>query len=1515
MAVNVNGQPLSFVADIDDKQYRIVIERMKKDITSVTQVTAQQSQQMASLVKQAMGVAAGYLTVQGVQSFLSNMVKVRGEFQQLEVAFGVMLKSKEKADSLMKDIVQFAATTPFGLQETAGAAKQLLAYGSSAEGVTKELRMLGDVAAGVSAPIGDIVYLYGTLRTQGRAFTQDIRQFAGRGIPIYKELANVLGIAEDKVAEFVEAGKVGFPEIQKAFQNMTKEGGQFAGLMEAQSKTITGQISNLKDSLDQMFNAIGQSQEGAISTAISGVAYLIDHYEDIGKILGVLIATYGAYKAAIIATAAVQKAMDSLPPTAEMQRAELNKINAETTLNVARAIAAKTSAIAADEVATLSSMRVEVSALAVKKEAALAAQQAALATLNAAELKLIAATQEGNAGKIAAAQNKVNALAEKELLLRKQAVAAQSQFSAAKIQLETQAKVTNIATTRASAAAKGVEAAQIGVDTAAINLNAAATKKASVVQGIWVAVTNGATKAFRGLWATLAANPIALIASLAAMTISMGVFAEKAQIGRDKAALLAEANDKLGDKMAETRAKIEPYLQALNKANVTEAERARIYGELQKIDPKIVAGLDAKTLSYQKLKTNVDGYIESLRNQIRAEANSQAAIESIKQEQQIEKQIEEAKKQRDFFKEHAGREDYENDYSYKRAHLKVGELVIQLNKQREVTKSLFEDQNKLNKVAEPPEKIVKNYKYWEDQAKAAQDAIQALDAAQKKGTPEWNKQVALYKDAQKHLAAYNLNSNAAAKAEDQYATMLDKKNDALQHVLDAQNKYNNLFKEDIDAQKAEIDQRYAKEIKKIGEVNEQLKHYNKTAVKKIELIPQSEIDKLTKLRDLEKTAAESIDLAKKEIEQIQAKQALYDDYQKAVKDGNQQLADSIAEQYDLKGFKTYADYVESEYNKLLSKVSEKGGLTGLSAGEVQKYKQLTTIMQGLNKDMTEAQRKEFIELVNNALTTTADYTAKQAEIERKYNEIIKGLTAARRSMTETELQERLELAKQIHDDEVKDLKLQMWRQTQIYKLATTDTTLFTKEELQKRLDDLKKHIDSPEFKKLGVAQQRAIKEAYKTAKTEVDQLKEFAGMTVEELLKVGAALDLAASLFGELAGAIGDSNAGLADTLNTLSQIASIGSALTGLIAGIITLNPVQIVQSVVKIATAVITMWSAAKKSAEEARKKIQEFNDQQFIAEYKINQLLRQRLLMQADEVELTLAKIKAQKQALLLSQQQSKADEASLLAALQGQQYITGMTTEKYGGFLGLARKTRAVNQYGSLLGMTYEQIEKLYESGQLDGKAKDLFEQLKKVHEEGADIDKQLRDLQKQAAEVWTGTTADSILDSIVQGFADGQKSAADFAGNFEDMMRQAMINSLKYKYLEPYIADFYKQFAEFAQSDEVLTQAEIEELKRNYNAMIADVSKQFDQLQQVTGISVGSSQSGTNSLTGAIKGMTEQQAELLAGQFGGLRMTAIDQLNIATRSLMVHQQIEANTRPIAALLALWQRLELNGLKVK
>lgn len=247
----------------------------------------------------------------GVGVSLAGLVKqiaqTRGEFQQLEVAFATLLQSKEKADALMSQMVELAAKTPFDLQGVASGARQLLAYGFAAADITNTLTRLGNVAAGLGLNLQDLAWLYGTTAVQGRLYTRDVMQFQSRGIDLAGELATQLGKTRAEISQMVTEGKIGFPEVQKAIESMTNEGGKFHNLMQEQSKTITGLISNLGDALDMMFNDLGKSQEGVITGVLKGAISLVENYQKVLDILIPLVSAYGAYKATLILTAAAQK--------------------------------------------------------------------------------------------------------------------------------------------------------------------------------------------------------------------------------------------------------------------------------------------------------------------------------------------------------------------------------------------------------------------------------------------------------------------------------------------------------------------------------------------------------------------------------------------------------------------------------------------------------------------------------------------------------------------------------------------------------------------------------------------------------------------------------------------------------------------------------------------------------------------------------------------------------------------------------------------------------------------------------------------------------------------------------------------------------------------------------------------------------------------------------------------------------------------------------------------------------
>ena len=299
------------LGELQDQQARnrLEVRKLTREYKEFASGTNNADEIVKSLTDSLKRTAAEIGGLVAIKKFGSDIIDATGKMQQLQVALSTILQDKSKADALLADISRFAVTTPFSIDEVATGAKQLLAYGSSADNVVAELSMLGDVASGLQIPLGQLIYLYGTLRTQGRAMTVDIRQFAGRGIPIYEQLAKVLGVTKDEVSGLVTEGKVGFKEVEQAFKNMTSEGGQFNNMLANSAGTWPQQIAAVEEKLFLKLNEFGNKYKEVFEFGIGTAEDLVESLDDVLSVMGGLIAAYGTYKAALITAAVAQKAV------------------------------------------------------------------------------------------------------------------------------------------------------------------------------------------------------------------------------------------------------------------------------------------------------------------------------------------------------------------------------------------------------------------------------------------------------------------------------------------------------------------------------------------------------------------------------------------------------------------------------------------------------------------------------------------------------------------------------------------------------------------------------------------------------------------------------------------------------------------------------------------------------------------------------------------------------------------------------------------------------------------------------------------------------------------------------------------------------------------------------------------------------------------------------------------------------------------------------------------------------
>ncbi len=425
----------------------------------------------------------------------------------------------------------------------------------------------------------------------------------------------------------------------------------------------------------------------------------------------------------------------------------------------------------------------------------------------------------------------------------------------------------------------------------------------------------------------------------------------------------------------------------------------------------------------------------------------------------------------------------------------------------------------------------------------------------------------------------------------------------------------------------------------------------------------------------------------------------------------------------------------------------------------------------------------------------------------------------------------------------------------------------------------------------------------------------FSGGAEEIAGKAAQGLGELSGAFGKLSSSLEGTDDGLAYTVGSIGELLSVASDAAGAVASFASGD---IVGGITKAISAVAGLFTIGKKVREmnaKARAEVQKFYDDAIKGEREYRALVRGRerdsAKAQADRL------VSLQREHELLKAQGStiQKDYDALMQKLQKEQSITG-NEYTHGTWF---RKAKTEYSYASLAGKDYDQLESLYTQGKLTEGAKDLFEQLKKLKEEGGDVAQALSDVAKQTAEIFTGTNVDALTDSILQMFKDGKTSAADFANYFEEVMGDAALSIFKDNVLKQSMQDFYKKFAEDAQSGGGLDKGEIESLQALFLKAGEDAKKQFEALQQVTGVKIGGADptaTSQNTIRGNVQNITANQADVLSGRIGSMVLsvaesnviqrdgfkavtaTAMEQLASIKAQHATQMEISANTLRIA-----------------
>lgn len=633
-------------------------------VSQTARAVEQQGQSIENVFNRIKSVASMAFAGFTAKEIISTLGTVRGEFQQFEIAFETMLGSGQKAKGMISDLANLAASTPFDMKSVVNGAKQLLAYGFAANEITDTMRRLGDVSAGLGLNLQDLTWLYGTTMVQGRLFTRDLMQFTGRGIPLTEELAKQFGVTKDKVSELVTAGKVGFPEVKKAIESLTNEGGKFGGLIEKQSHSITGQISNIQDTIEMAINDLGTQTEGLMNDALDITSKVIDHWKEIGEVILAAASAIGLYKAMAVSIAAFDTATTNAGYAAELSALESLLPMKEEAKKTDLEEAVAKGQLSAAQAELVASKREEVAAYVAELQAQ-AKAKADAATAAAEEVKALE-------NKLAMQDNEVQSLQDAYDALEsytdgQKVETAEIKLNTAVNERNTIAKQLQTARETAATAATEANTAANTANTASQGLNTAATARDTAAKGIWAQVTLLCKRAQDAWNASMFSSPLFWIAAtIAAVTYAVYKLATAETAHETAVRKSNEAWDEFDNKVKERQQNIESLIRTIQSETATEYEKAEAYQKLSNLAPQLteqysqaqLASADfAKTqkevaesmdeLKYDKAVEEVEKYrkkVEELQMQLRADAanGGQGSIAISSQISQAQEDLDQA---------------------------------------------------------------------------------------------------------------------------------------------------------------------------------------------------------------------------------------------------------------------------------------------------------------------------------------------------------------------------------------------------------------------------------------------------------------------------------------------------------------------------------------------------------------------------------------------------------------------------------------------------------------------------------------------------------------------------------------------------------------------------------------------------------------------------------------------------------------------------------------------------------
>ena len=285
-AVEVASGYVSVYASIESSEVRKAVDAALRGITGSFNVKAD-ARQAASVLSGLSGMAdaaGNAITATGVAvtaaaaKFGSWALETMSDAETVKLALTNMTGSAELARDTIRQLQDLAVISPYNFKTLETAGQRLVALGFAAKDVTPTLQAVGDAVAatgGNDANLTHIIHDLGQMKSQGRVTSRVMMNLANNSIASWQMLADHLGVSVDEARDMVKRGVVSADEgVTAILSGMTV---RYGGMMEQASKTVSGILSNMVDSVqNNIMGLSGTSGYGALRDSLARLVEPLD---------------------------------------------------------------------------------------------------------------------------------------------------------------------------------------------------------------------------------------------------------------------------------------------------------------------------------------------------------------------------------------------------------------------------------------------------------------------------------------------------------------------------------------------------------------------------------------------------------------------------------------------------------------------------------------------------------------------------------------------------------------------------------------------------------------------------------------------------------------------------------------------------------------------------------------------------------------------------------------------------------------------------------------------------------------------------------------------------------------------------------------------------------------------------------------------------------------------------------------------------------------------------------------